>query len=83
MGIPMEKVHGRGKLPITPTTRRERWSWYFYDFGNSAYAAVVLLAVYAAYFKGEVVRRDTIMGNLDWYRDAGGCGHFTNLWCDC
>ena len=36
-------------------TRRERWSWYFYDFGNSAYAAVVLLAVYSAYFKGAVV----------------------------
>ncbi len=34
---------------------RERRSWYFYDFGNSAYAAVVLLAVYSAYFKGEVV----------------------------
>ena len=26
------------------STRRERWSWYLYDFGNSAYAAVVLLA---------------------------------------
>lgn len=36
-------------------TRRERWSWYYYDFGNSAYAAVVLLAVYSAYFKGVVV----------------------------
>ena len=36
-------------------TRRERWSWYLYDFGNSAYAAVVLLAVYSAYFQGEVV----------------------------
>jgi len=35
--------------------RRERWAWYLYDFGNSAYAAVVLLAVYSAYFKGEVV----------------------------
>ena len=34
---------------------RERRSWYFYDFGNSAYAAVVLLAVYSAYFKGSVV----------------------------
>ncbi|KPL73998.1 hypothetical protein AC812_14485 [Bellilinea caldifistulae] len=38
-----------------PTTRRERWAWYFYDFGNSAYAAVVLLAVYSAYFQGQVV----------------------------
>ncbi|OQY24175.1 MAG: hypothetical protein B6I34_03740, partial [Anaerolineaceae bacterium 4572_32.1] len=37
------------------STRRERWAWYLYDFGNSAYAAVVLLAVYSAYFKGEVV----------------------------
>jgi UMF1 family MFS transporter len=36
-------------------TRRERWSWYLYDFGNSAYASVVLLAVYSAYFQGEVV----------------------------
>ena len=34
---------------------RKRWSWYLYDFGNSAYAAVVLLAVYSAYFKGQVV----------------------------
>ncbi len=39
----------------SPTTRRQRWAWYFYDFGNSAYAAVVLLAVYSAYFKQQVV----------------------------
>ncbi len=38
-----------------PVSRRTRWSWYFYDFGNSAYAAVVLLAVYSAYFKNSVV----------------------------
>ncbi|MDX1616088.1 MAG: MFS transporter [Candidatus Promineifilaceae bacterium] len=38
-----------------PITRRERWAWYLYDFGNSAYAAVVLLAVYSAYFQGTVV----------------------------
>jgi UMF1 family MFS transporter len=37
------------------STRRERWAWYLYDFGNSAYAAVVLLAVYSAYFQGSVV----------------------------
>ncbi|MFQ5577442.1 MAG: MFS transporter, partial [Anaerolineae bacterium] len=37
------------------STRKERWAWYMYDFGNSAYAAVVLLAVYSAYFQGEVV----------------------------
>ncbi len=38
-----------------PVTRRARWAWYLYDFGNSAYAAVVLLAVYSAYFKQQVV----------------------------
>jgi MFS transporter, UMF1 family len=39
----------------TRLLRRKRWAWYFYDFGNSAYAAVVLLAVYSAYFQGTVV----------------------------
>ena len=44
------------EMPMQPTsTRRERWAWYLYDFGNSAYAAVVLLAVYSAYFQGAVV----------------------------
>ncbi len=38
-----------------PASRRERIAWYLYDFGNSAYAAVVLLAVYSAYFQGTVV----------------------------
>ena len=43
---------------ITPrekTTRRQRWAWYSFDIGNSAYAAVVILAIYAAYFKSHVV----------------------------
>jgi UMF1 family MFS transporter len=43
------------ETPGRTSTRRERWSWYLYDFGNSAYASVVLLAVYSAYFQGEVV----------------------------
>jgi len=38
--------------PGKKSTRRERRAWYLYDFGNSAYAAVVLLAVYSAYFQG-------------------------------
>ncbi|MHB9034900.1 MAG: MFS transporter [Anaerolineae bacterium] len=37
------------------STRRERLGWYLYDFGNSSYAAIVLLAVFSAYFKGQVV----------------------------
>ncbi len=40
---------------ISPVTKKERWAWYSYDIGNSAYAAVVILAIYAAYFKGHVV----------------------------
>ncbi len=45
----------KNATPQPQSTRRERWAWYLYDFGNSAYAAVVLLAIYSAYFKGAVV----------------------------
>ncbi len=51
-------ARGKEALPAIkriPATRKERWAWYLYDFGNSAYAAVVLLAVYSAYFKQQVV----------------------------
>ncbi|MCL2152967.1 MAG: MFS transporter [Oscillospiraceae bacterium] len=34
---------------------RSKWAWYFYDFGNSAYASIILLAVYSAFFKNVVV----------------------------
>ncbi len=37
------------------STRRERIAWYLYDFGNSAYASVVLLAVFSAYFQKQIV----------------------------
>ncbi len=40
---------------IKKTRNREHIAWYMYDFGNSAYAAVILLAIYSAYFKGTVV----------------------------
>ena len=49
------------KLKIT---NREHFAWYMYDFGNSAYAAVILLAVYSAYFKGTVV--GTAEGSRYW-----------------
>jgi UMF1 family MFS transporter len=52
-------------MPQPTSTRRERWAWYLYDFGNSAYAAVVLLAVYAAYFEGEVVN-EAAKGSRLW-----------------
>ena len=45
--------------PLQPgffdTPRGKRFAWYLYDFGNSAYAAVVILAIYSAYFKEGVV----------------------------
>lgn len=41
--------------PALKRRNREHLAWYLYDFGNSAYAAVVLLAIYSVYFKGEVV----------------------------
>ena len=37
------------------SSNREHLAWYMYDFGNSAYAAVILLAVYSAYFHDVVV----------------------------
>jgi len=55
MEIALDKATALGKRRRIPATRRERWAWYLYDVGNSAYAAVVLLAVYSAYFKGQVV----------------------------
>ena len=42
-------------VPTATSTRRERWAWYLYDFGNSAYAAVVLLAIFSRYFQDGVV----------------------------
>ena len=41
--------------PNSVSTKKERIAWYLYDFGNSAYASVVLLAVYSAYFQKQVV----------------------------
>ena len=42
-------------LDQTKSARQARRAWYMYDFGNSSYASIVLLAVYSAYFKNAVV----------------------------
>jgi UMF1 family MFS transporter len=42
-------------LDQTKAARNARHAWYYYDFGNSAYAAIILLAVFSAYFKNTVV----------------------------
>ncbi|HMN11719.1 MAG TPA: MFS transporter [Bellilinea sp.] len=49
--------------------KKSRWGWYLYDFGNSAYAAVILLAVYSAYFKTQVV--GGAEGTRLWGRSVG------------
>jgi UMF1 family MFS transporter len=50
IAVPMKRM--------SRSTLREKWAWYMYDFGNSAYASVVLLAVYAVYFKNVVVGQE-------------------------
>lgn len=54
---------------VVNSDRRARRSWYFYDFGNSAYASVVLLAVFSAYFSSVVV--DHIKGPSLWNLAVG------------
>jgi MFS transporter, UMF1 family len=46
--------------------RRQRWAWYMYDFGNSAYAAVILLAVFSKYFVDVVAKNSTLPGTTLW-----------------
>lgn len=69
-------------LDKSKPARKSRWSWYLYDFGNSAYASVVLLAVYSTYFKNAVVggAEGTRFRHLGW-RSSHSCRHpFANLW---
>ena len=49
--------------------KKARRSWYLYDFGNSAYAAVVLLAVYSVYFSSVVA--DHVKGPSLWNLAVG------------
>lgn len=46
--------------------RRRQRAWYLYDFGNSAYAAVILLAVFSRYFVESVAQDATIPGTTLW-----------------
>ena len=53
--VPLMENSPKNLLDQTKAARHARHAWYFYDFGNSAYAAVILLAVFSAYFKNVVV----------------------------
>jgi UMF1 family MFS transporter len=55
--------------PSSPVAKRARRAWYLYDFGNSAYAAVVLLAVYSSYFSNVVVGK--VNGPTLWNYSVG------------
>lgn len=55
--------------PSSPVAKRARRAWYMYDFGNSAYAAVVLLAVYSSYFSNVVVGK--VNGPTLWNYSVG------------
>jgi MFS transporter, UMF1 family len=46
--------------------RRQRWAWYMYDFGNSSYAAVILLAVFSKYFVEVVAKNAKLPGTTLW-----------------
>ncbi|MCL1830200.1 MAG: MFS transporter [Oscillospiraceae bacterium] len=50
--------------------KRARISWYFYDFGNSSYASIILLAVFSIYFKNVVVG-DGAEGTRLWGLSVG------------
>ena len=55
MGVNEGNIDQASIVADEKQAKRNRLAWYMYDFGNSAYAAVVLLAVFSAYFKGDVV----------------------------
>lgn len=46
--------------------KHQLWAWYMYDFGNSAYAAVILLAVFSKYFVEEVAKDANLPGTTLW-----------------
>ncbi len=57
----MDKILDEGKL-----LKQRRRAWYMYDFGNSAYAAVILLAVFSKYFVESVATDGRLPGTTLW-----------------
>lgn len=46
--------------------KHQQRAWYMYDFGNSAYAAVILLAIFSKYFVEEVAKDAPLPGTTLW-----------------
>ena len=57
----MDTTINEGKL-----FRSRQRAWYLYDFGNSAYAAVILLAVFSKYFVESVAQDSRLPGTTLW-----------------
>ena len=45
--------------------RKEIWSWYFYDFGNSAFTTLVITFIYSTYFT-KAIAENEIDGTYLW-----------------
>jgi MFS transporter, UMF1 family len=52
--------------PIAPLDHRRVLAWCFYDFANSAYAAVIIATVFSVYFANVIVGNETGRGDQVW-----------------
>jgi UMF1 family MFS transporter len=49
-------------------TRRRTLAWCLFDFANSAYSAVIVVAVFSVYYARSIVGNETGLGDLWWGR---------------
>ena len=45
--------------------KKEIWSWYFYDFGNSAFTTLVITFIFSTYFT-KAIALNEIDGTYLW-----------------
>ncbi len=48
------------------SVRLQRYSWYLYDFGNSAFTTLIVTLIYGNYFKNVVVLQPEAHGDFLW-----------------
>ncbi|MCA8970011.1 MAG: MFS transporter [Planctomycetes bacterium] len=56
------------------SSKRQRFVWCLYDFGNSAYPTIIMTAVYALYFADVVVPAEQRTSSDKWWGWANGIG---------
>ena len=57
------------KTQTIPVTRRERFSWYLYDFANTSFTVLIITAMYPLFFKdlaNMVFMDDGVTGGALW-----------------